>query len=86
MFASVTSDYQQPLAQISTTARHLTEEVCSVILSKKETTLVNVLMSLILGFQVTYSAFLYQDLLQTLRRLGNSIPFVTSKWFIWSTE
>lgn len=36
VLASVTSDYQQPLAQISTTSRDLTEEVCSVNLTERD--------------------------------------------------
>lgn len=51
VLASGTSDYQQPLAQISTAARDLTAGVCSVILSKKETTVVNVI------FNVTHFRF-----------------------------
>lgn len=51
VLASVTSDYQQPLARISTAARDLTEGVCSVILSKKGTTVVNVI------FNVTHFRF-----------------------------
>lgn len=54
VFASVTSDSQQLLlTSIGTTAKGLTEEECSVILSKKDSTVINVLMLLILVFQVT---------------------------------
>lgn len=55
MFANVTSDYQQPLAQIRTTARLLTEEVCSVILRDHSCQCLNVTHLRFSGYIFSFS-------------------------------